>query len=152
MKVDVFCASAVRDGEHFSQMGGCGVVLIATDDHNRVQCREFSYGLGGSSLILCDIQASRIALASIAPGMRSELVTIFTESMEVADLLTSTRESHKFIHQTAELRRWGSYYKDLSVNVVTNVIGHMARAKELAIVGLNKQRNSDSGTFLMYGG
>ena len=51
MKISIFCAGAVRGDGVDNRLGGCGVVIVATDEHGRGQYREFSYGLGGSSLL-----------------------------------------------------------------------------------------------------
>lgn len=147
MKFEIYCAGLSRDEGQISQIGGCGIVLLATDGQRRVQCREFAFGLGSSSQMLADVQAARLALASIVPAMRVHRCFLFIDSQDVANFLTSPATVLGIREQVAELKRWYGYYKDVSVNLLSAIHPRFERAKELAKQGLDSQAPYDSGTF-----
>lgn len=149
MRFEIYCAGASRDDGLISQMGGCGVVLVAVDNHGRVQSREFSFGLGGSPKLLADIQSVRLALASIIPPMRSNKCLLYLDNPDVASFLTTSTIMLGFREQIGELKRWFSYYKDISVNLLVGPNQYLNKAKELAQNGLTKQTNTDSRTFAL---
>lgn len=146
MNIAIYCIGAARDEGTLSQIGGCGVVLVAVDEYSRVQSREFSFGLANSNRVLSEIQACRLAFASIIPRFRSGNVTLFIECPDVAEFLTSDVTLVGFKDQILDLRKWRKYYKNLSVNVVTGSNQRLDRARELANLGLKSQNNTDSKT------
>jgi hypothetical protein len=154
MKFEVFCAGQCRDDGLISQVGGCGVVLKCVDDIGRIQWREFGFGLSGSSQLLCDIQAVRLALSSIIPAGRSHEVTLNLENPQVATFLTAPEPSiavlqlaAKYRHQIAEMRRWYGYYTAISIQVHAGSLHFLDKARELAQAAMESQKASDSLTY-----
>lgn len=143
--IEILCVGMSKD-KITTKIGGCGVVLIATDEHKRKQKREFSFGLGNSPQILTDIQACRLALSSVIPASRHTEVMLYLDNPEVASVLTNDTTIAAFKEQIAELKRWKSYYKNLTINVVDESNLKLSRARELALIGLESQENTDSGT------
>jgi ribonuclease HI len=147
--IEISVAGATRDENELTVVGGAGVVITFTDEHKRKQKREFYYGLGASSLALTEVQAARLGLASVLPAFRDRPVVLYTTSSELADLITDGAEGNDaFTHQIKELRRWQSYYRNLSVEVLVERSESLVRAKNLAESGMRDQKIYDSETFV----
>lgn len=149
MSIDIYCAAAVARSGEINQTGGCGVVLVAMDRFHRKQQREFSYGLGGSSLNLCEIQAVRLGLASVLPGHRATKVTIYVDSQDLASILTTNVAMMGYLSQIGDMRKWCNLYKDLSVHLLAVPNTYLDKAKKLAKIGCEEQKNRDSSTQLI---
>lgn len=143
MNLEIYCAGAYRDAGQPIQMAGCGIVLYATDALGRQQFREYYYGLGSSDPDLTEIQAARLALASVIPAFRVAKTVLYTISQRVADVLTSDENTAK---AAMELRRWFKLYRNIEVTVLTGSDERMERACTLARQGLDTQENFDSHT------
>lgn len=151
MKFDLYSVGLCRDNGQPTQIAGCGVILVYTDNHNRVSFRSAKYGLGYSTQNMANLQAARLALASVKSHYRDQSTVLHTNSEYVARMLK--RDGQNFVMSPAknaeiveEMRRWFSYYKNISVIVENQNDEHMLQAKDLAEVGLATQIRSDSGT------
>lgn len=144
MTIDLYCVG-LSQGEDPHILGGCGIVLLFRDEHGRTQRREFAWGLGGSPQELCDFQAVRLALASVAPAFRGAKATVHVESPEVATYLTKGGPDG-IIAAMVDARRWYGYYKDIQVMVHAEMGGQLVRARELAKMGMETQKEFDSLT------
>jgi ribonuclease HI len=140
-----------RDNGKPTQIAGCGVVVVFTDDHNRTQFRTYKYGLGNSTQNLADLQAVRLALASVRPAFRGGEAILHVNSSYV--LRVMEREGKAFIvnpkknvREVTEVRKWYGFYNDISVVMENPNDDNMMQAKDLAEMGLATQEHSDSGT------
>lgn len=143
MTIDIYCAG-LSEGESLQAQGGCGIVLAFTDAHGRAQYREFHYGLGCSSQVLCDFQAIRLALAAVAPAYRSAKTTVHTDSIMVADALSGSVPATG--KAATEAKRWYGYYKNIHLAVHGEPDAMLTKAQQLARRGLDSQRDFDSTT------
>lgn len=149
MKIDLVCAGACRDNGKPTQIAGCGVIIILTDDYDRVQSREFGWALGNSSSNLANIQAARLGLSSVLPQFRGNETLLHMSSKFVVDLLKTEIVPKKNIDEISELRRWFSYYPEIVAHTFND--GHIdvetiKRVKDLAKTALERQEHFDSGT------
>lgn len=142
--IDIYCVG-MSQGEDLTLLGGCGIVLVYTDDYKRIQQREFHFGLGGSNIDLCEIQAVRLGLAATTPAIRGVKTTLHIRSTFVADGLTKTLDVH-CSDAMKEARRWYSYYKNIHVVVHSEPNGLLQKAAQLANIGMTTQREFDSQT------
>ena len=147
--IEMYCAGdCTHEGEP-TQKGGCGIILVSTDKYGRTQHREFHYGLGNSNLDLAELQAVRLAMASVSPANRADKVTVTTNSVLVATILTDDADTdvikgkQKII---AEVRKWYGFYKNIEIVVAAGNDRHMDRALELARKGLTTQSVFDTLT------
>lgn len=145
MKILFFCASHCIDPGEPSQLSGCGIVLRFLDEEDRCKRRELSFSLGGSDLLLAQIQSLRLALSSVKPGHRSYESIAFVDNDEVIDILSGSLEVN-YRTSVIELQRWFSFYTKLRVvhDDVNDVF--LNRAKELAIQAAETQEHFDSGS------
>lgn len=143
MKIDIHCSGASRGDAH-TMLGGCGVVLRYSDDHGRSRSREMHFGLGNSDQLLCEWQAARIGLASVVPGFRTVKVSLHVESIALANFLGDKAQTANQV--LVELKRWFGYYRDIDVVVHADAVGPMLRARQLALMGQETQREFDSLT------
>lgn len=146
MRTDFYCVSVCRDDGQPTQIAGCGVVVVFTDDQNRVQSRAFSYGLGNSSQDLADLQAVRLALASIKSSFRSDTSVLHTSSDYVIQVMCHQGGSQENTREIVEARKWFGFYGNVSVAKEDSNHALMMRARSLAKMGLDTQERSDSGT------
>ncbi len=144
MKINAYCAGASK-GSGLTVLGGAGVVLVFTDDHNRSRQREFHFALGGSDQELAEVQAVRLALAAVSPPYRGAKAVLHVESPTLAEGLTRTLGIN-LNEPTQEARRWYGYYKDIEVTVHSEPHGPLLRAVGLAKMGRDTQRDFDSLT------
>lgn len=149
MKIDFYCVGMCRDDGEPTQIAGCGIVIVFTDDHNRVKFRSFQYGLGNSSQNLADLQAIRLALSSVTSMFRSGRADVHTDSPYAAQMLE--RDGKAFVvdsdvNEVIEARRWYGYYGDITVVVEDPQDDSMVQARDLAEIALATQEHSDSGT------
>jgi len=145
VQINLYCAGLCRDEGQLSQLGGCGLVLTSTDDYGRPQYREYHYGLGSSDQALCDVQAARLVLASVAPAFRAAKVTLYVDNPKLAEYLIDGVPEID-VQTYKEARRWISYFNDVNVVVQAGDHPQLDRAKELARMGLETQREFDSLT------
>lgn len=124
-------------------MGGAGVVLVFIDAHDRSQLREFHFALGGSDQELSEIQAVRLALASVLPSCRGAKTVLHLESLGLAERLKMGTHQDT---PTKEALRWYGYYRNIEITVHSEPQGHLLRAVELARIGRDTQRDFDSLT------
>lgn len=169
MKFDIYTVGVCQNDGHPTQIAGCGVVMVFTDDYDRVSFRSANYGLGNSTQNLADIQAIRLALASVRALHRSVPTVLHTNSHYVNmvlecfsdDISQSAPEQltgkdfvvkpTKNVDAIAEMRRWFSYYNEITVVVEDlddPLIPNMTQAKDQADIALVTQMRSDSGTLL----
>jgi hypothetical protein len=146
MKLDICVAGASRDEGQISCVGGAGMVLTFTDKDDRIQRREFYFSLGGSGQLLAEIQAARLALASVAPMFRLYPTVLYTTSLGLAGILTDKISQSTFTAQIAELLRWYGYYKNIAAEVVSDS-ELLSLATRLAHTGLESQKHHDSLTY-----
>jgi ribonuclease HI len=146
VRIDFYCAGICRDDGQPTQIAGCGIIVVFTDDHDRVQSRTFSYGLGNSSQSLAGLQAIRLALASVKSSFRSNTSVLHTTSSHVIQVLCHQGGSQEHPDEIVEARKWFGYYNDISVVLEDRNHDLMIQARKLAKVGLNTQERSDSGT------
>lgn len=157
MIIELYCAGACRDNGKPTQLAGGGVVLRAHDDKD-VKERNFSYGFGNSTANLADVQAVRLALASIAPQYRRHKAILHIISNYVLSMLAKDgpgfkREPVKNSEEISDLRRRIGRYSDLEVIHAKADDPLIKRAKDLAKRGLDTQQNTDSKTLsVMIGG
>lgn len=150
MKFEIYCAGCCRDDGTLSQVGGCGIVLRCVDDIGRIQWRDFSFGLAGSSQLLSDIQAVRLALSSVIPSGRSHDVTLNLENPQVATILTAKELpdcAKDYKHQVSEMKRWYGYYTNISIQVHAGPLTHLDKARGLAKRAMETQKQTDSLTY-----
>lgn len=145
MKIDVYCAGKCRDNGLPTQIASCGIIVVFTDDQNQSRFREFSYGLGGSTLNLANMQAIRLGLASVQSAFRANETTIYTSSAYAAKMMNPDVKPSVNKEIVEEMRKWASYYQNLAI-VVDKDNPIVVRAKDLADVALATQINTDSGT------
>lgn len=151
MKIDFYCIGVcVNDGEP-TQLAGCGVVAIFTDDYNRTKFRTYKYALGNSSQRLADLQAIRLALSSVRSLYREANTHLHINSPYTFGLLE--REGKAFIdnpteyqHEVQQVRQWFGYYGRILVVMGNQNDENMIQARGLADMGLATQEHSDSGT------
>ena len=169
MKFDIYTVGVCQNDNQPTQIAGCGIIMIFTDDYDRVSFRSANYGLGNSTQNLADVQAVRLALASVRALHRSVPTTLHTNSHYVNmilecfsnDVSQSTPEQSigkdfvvkptKDVDIIAEMRRWFSYYDDITVIVEDPddpLSNSMTQAKDQADTALITQMRSDSGTLL----
>lgn len=96
------------------KQNGAGVVLCALDDHGRTRYRKLGFRLGANSVSQAEIQAARLALASVRAACRSWPAILFVTSNHVPTTLTQPAEGFLL----TELHRWANYYSDLRVEVI----------------------------------
>lgn len=151
MKIDFYCVGMCQDNGKPTQIAGCGVVIVFTDDHDRTKFRTFKYGLGNSTQNLADLQAVRLALSSVRPAFRGGETVLHVNSSYVTRMME--REGKAFLsnpqknsREVTEVRRWYSFYSNISVVVENPDDDNMMQAKDLAEIGLATQEHSDSGT------
>lgn len=145
MKFDVYCAGACRDEGELSQLGACGYVLVMTDSRGS-RLREFGFALGGSDSGLAEAQAVRLALASIAPAHRSSAMVIHTTYPPVAEMLSSDGPGPDEPMAVKDLRRFLGFYPAVEVVLEAEPSPHLVRARQLAKLGVETQKDFDSGT------
>ena len=151
MKIEIYCASASRDNGKPTQMAGCGIVLVASDDHRQSKRRTMSFALSSSTVNLADIQVIRLALCSILPAYRKSKIILYTTSKYVADLLHYDGDVYamnptKNTKEVDDMRRLVRSHNDISLILECEECDDYIVAKRLAKYSLDSQNNTDSGT------
>lgn len=151
MKIDLYCVGMCRDNGKPTQLAGCGVVVVFTDDHSRTSFRSFKWALGNSTQNLADLQAARLALASVKSAFRGATSILHTNSSYVLRMLE--RDGKAFVvnpkkntAEVEEVRKWFGFYNDIAAIVENPNDDNMVQARDLAEMALNTQEHSDSGT------
>ena len=151
MKIDFYCVGVCQNDGEPTQLAGCGIVVVLTDDHNRTKFRTFKYALGNSTQKLADLQAVRLALASVRSSFRSGNAHLHIDSTYVARILEKSGKAFieslsEYKREAQEVRQWFGYYSRILVIVENQNDENMLQAKDLANIGLATQEHSDSGT------
>lgn len=150
MKIDFYCVSVCQNDGEPTQLAGCGVVVVFTDDQNRTKRRIFRYALGNSTQRLADLQVIRLALASIRSPFRGADTCLYINSTYAARILEKSGKAFvesffEYEHEVQEVRQWFGHYGKISIveNMNNN---NMLQAKDLANIALATQEHVDSGT------
>ena len=156
MKIDFYCVGVCQNDGEPTQLAGCGVVVVFTDDYNRIKLRAYKYALGNSTQNLADLQAVRLAFASVRSPYRSATTHLHTNSVYVARMLKRDGKAFaevptEYQHEVQMVRQWFGYYDQIIVvaenpQIVTQTDENMLQAKDLADMGLITQEHADSGT------
>lgn len=145
MRIFFYCAAYCVDPGEPSQLSGCGIVLRFIDEGERIKRRELGFALGGSDLLLAQIQSVRLALSSVRPGHRSYESYAYVDNDEVIEILGSD-DTTKYRTAATELRKWFSFYTNLRVIHDDKDHEFGKRALELAIEATEQQEHFDSGS------
>jgi hypothetical protein len=165
MQLKVYAVGCCLNEGYVTQLAGCGILLAAIDKIDGVyancsskKIRRFSYGLGDSGQDLADLQAVRLALASIGPDFRKYPTEIFVNNQIVFDV-TAAKTPEVFndkLHQLLlvqnvikDLRKWIGFYDDAAVKLsgfTSDDKKYMEEAMSLAENAAALQKQSDSGT------
>jgi len=139
--IDVYCAVSAENVEEITQLTSCGILLIFQDSPH-IRCRLMGYGLGASSLELANIQAMRLALASVNPAYRRSTVHIHVADESVLQLLASPEPSEA----VSALLCWCEYYTDLGFIIESPNNENMMVCRSLARDICATQQTYDSRT------
>lgn len=151
---------------YVTRLAGCGILLIAIDeidgiyaDRSSKMIRKYSYGLGDSGQDLADLQAVRLALASVGPDFRKHPTEIFVNNQVVPDIIaakpgTSCALYHRFdeahcLPVIKDLHKWVGFYDNAIVKLIESTSDdkkYMKEAMSLAEDAAAIQKQSDSGT------
>ncbi len=140
---DIYCVAHRKE----SRLGSCGIFISHMDELERVQTRKFGYVIYNSDLELIEIQAVRLAMASLILRCFSDKITIHTESKSLADLLTdSESKPEMYSKQIDSLRDWLRRCKNLSVVRCADDDALLEEARKLALQVSITGKNFDSKT------
>lgn len=143
--IDIYAYGYCRDENSLSQLSGCGIVMDFIDDHQQL-IREYGYSLGTCSTGMAQLQAVRLALASVAPRFRSLPVKLFVPDIQlVTDYMVIYPSERNIID---DLNRWYSYYDVVDMVVADTSHERMARAVLLCKRAIDTQSNYDSSTII----
>lgn len=149
MQLSVFAVGHCGAAESLARLAGCGIVLVYSDNHGRVIKRELAFALNNSPPELADLQAVRLALATVKPLARTGSTMLHITSLLTYKQLHLVdgeyQADSKFTAALHDARFWLERYP----NVILAVIGEsaeLARAAELARNACTTQRHFDSGT------
>lgn len=131
--INIYCAAASNDIPN----GGCGIVLVWSDEFGRSQRREMAFALPGASLGMAEFHAVKLALASVAPVYRKEATRLHTTSPSLAELLT---------RKGTAIERWYGFFPDAAAEVHSDSTELLAVASALAGKATETQRDYDSQT------
>lgn len=147
MSAEIYVVSITKNEDDFSTRSStCGIFLIHTDKSNRISKRDFAFRLFGSTHVLSDIQACRLALSSIA-NFRSDKVVIYVDNVKLASILASDVKVDECPSELTDLKRILESYSDVSVSAVAGNNSNMNRANKLANDLFNSNIDYDSGTY-----
>lgn len=151
MKIDFYCVSICQNDGEPTQLAGCGIVVVFTDDHNRTKFRTFKYALGNSTQRLADLQVIRLALASVRSPFRSANACLHINSTYAARMLEKSGKAFvesffEYEYEIKEVRQWFGYYGKMYFVVGDMSNENMLQAKYLADIALATQEHADSGT------
>jgi hypothetical protein len=144
MKIDIYCSSICRDENEASQISGGGVYLSLIDPYNREITRSFRYGFGCSNSLVASIKVVTLGLSSIKAPYRKWQTTLHTDNDVLRNSIL-TKNIDIPSPEFDELIKWYSYYHNIQTVLETSS-DNMAKAKNLAEVGMINQENYDSGT------
>lgn len=146
MKITMFCDVVVENNGQPTQMAGCGIILVG-EEKNQTRKRFLSFGLGGSDIELANIQVVRLALASVLPPFRRNPVFLHFTERNALDQICQDK-SENYPHQFAEMRRWYSYYNNISLILDTSDDENLVQANKLASIACKTQKNTDSNILI----
>lgn len=134
----------VKDAGQPTQMAGCGIILSAQQD-SQIKKRFLSFGLGCSDFELSNIQAIRLALASVLPPFRKNKTILYVMNNDVRNCMKGDKA--KYTDELKELNKWLKYYSDISISLCdfADQIDY-TETKRLAMIAAQSQKNTDSGT------
>lgn len=93
---------------------GCAVVLHYKDTHGRILIRKMSYPLGIADLLWANLQAVRLALASVTrPLRKSARLTLIVDNNVVGPLSGDDVDEH--IELLREIRKLLSLFSNLKI-------------------------------------
>lgn len=154
MLIDIYCASSIKDNGKVTQLSGCAIIMTLHDGDVK-KIRKFGYPLGASPLALANIQAARLALASILPVFRgSSTVVLHLPNNPTAKWLEKGADGKyennpkSNAQAIEEMRRWSSYYDDLKF-YVDKSSEFMDEVRELARDVVENQEGFDTHTMDM---
>ncbi len=131
--INIYCAANSDDAPN----GGCGLVLVWSDEFKRSQRREMAFFLPGANLGMAEFHAVKLALASVAPVYRKEALRLHTTSPSLAELLT---------RKGTAIERWYGFFQDAAAEVHSDSTELLAVAEALAEKATETQRDYDSMT------
>jgi len=165
MQLKVYAVGCCLNEGYATQLAGCGILLIAIDeidgvyaDYSSKMIRKYSYGLGDTGQDLADLQAVRLALASVGPDFRKCPTEIFVNNQIVPDFvivkpnqfLARTTTLGMFSDEDAikDLYKWVGFYDDITIKFGSTLDDekYMKEAMSLAEDAAALQKQSDSGT------
>lgn len=150
MRFDIYCGSICKDNGKPTQLAACGILIVYTDDTYSKK-RSYGYGLGNSTKNLADVQAVRLALASISSKYRHIETHLHTNNPYVISMLEMvdgqySKSAKTNIESIDEMRRWHSYYSCIITEKVDVSDKYYLAAQEMAENCLKNQDMIDSGT------
>jgi hypothetical protein len=149
MIIHMYATGVAMNNGKPTQKAGTGVILEAVDSVGRKVSRTISYPVGNCTTPCAEINAARIALASVVKKYRKEAIVTLHVSPYVAKLFEMEGENFKTnpkknAEQVAELRRWSGYFEKLKVKASSrdDLMIPLDLAKQCA----ETQNKSDTGT------
>jgi hypothetical protein len=118
----LYAAGYCFDAGKATQRSGAAVVMVVSDAHGRTARRVVAHPTGGAPKTLCEINAIKLALASVKKKFRkSESVTLVVPK-HVGDFVTLEgdkykKNSKKYEDDLGTARRWAGYYNNLHVAI-----------------------------------
>ena len=160
MQLKMYAVGCCLNEGYVTQLAGCGILLIAIDeidgiyaDRSSKMIRKYSYGLGDSGQDLADLQAARLALASVGPDFRKHPTEIFVNNQIVLDIVAAgifAGHTVRFDDEDAikDLYKWIGFYDNATIKLVesTSDKKYIEEAMSLAEDAAAIQKRSDSGT------
>jgi len=158
MQLKVYAVGCCLNEGYVTQLAGCGILLVAINEIDGVYAdcsskmiRRFSYGLGDSGQDLADLQAVRLALASVGPDFRKYPTEIFVNNQIAFDAVAAKPVPEAFNDKSVikGLRKWAGFYDNLTATLSGFTLDdkkHIGEAMLLAEDAAALQKQSDSGT------
>lgn len=145
--INIYCVGFCIDNGKPTQQAACGIVLKYINGNIQKQ-RQLAFVLGPTNAFVADLQAIRIALASIRDKFKDESITIYVPNANASRMLIIGEDGLFSIKPTknydiiAELRKLYKNYKDIRV-IVDSGQNDIHTAKELARTAMSTQKNID---------
>jgi len=159
MQLKIYAVGCCLNEGYVTQLAGCGILLVAVDeidgiyaDRSSKMIRKYSYGLGDSGQDLADLQAVRLALASVGPDFRKYPTEIFVNNQIVHDIvglrrLDPTGEDDEDVIK--DLYKWIGFYDNATIKLIGSTLDGKKYMEETMLLAENAaaiQKQSDSGT------
>ena len=161
MSFKLFCGVKVQNENEPTQLSGCGIMTVYTDDDTgESQARTFKYGLSSNDKISAYLITFKLTLASIKPKFRSQKVGLYIppEGLKVYNKYCETRchgsacLSDWVVSRADEAIKWFGFYSNIEVlefnkdELFANKWGVDVMLNNLSKQGCESQDLSDSGT------